>query len=213
MGLFNWFMPHDQKFFPLFERHAEVLQASAGALRAALDVGPDFRDRLTAVTKYEDDADDVTREVLDAVRTTFVTPFDRGDIKALIESMDDTADEMKKVVKAIRLFEVTEFDDEMRGMADCIVGCADLTRSALALLPSLNRNARRLSEITAEVSKLENQGDEMYDRGLKALFARSRNGNPMDFLRGNEIYDRLEQVIDRFDDVADQIHAILIEHV
>ena len=81
-----------------------------------------------AVLAAEDDADAVTREVVQAVRRTFVTPFDRGDIQTLIGRMDDTVDQMKKAAKAIVLFEMTEFDPELRRMGDAIERCAGLLR-------------------------------------------------------------------------------------
>ena len=72
----------------------------------------------------EQDADDVTREVLIAVRRTFITPFDRGNIRDLITSMDNTIDQMQKTAKGIKLFDVTEFTPQMKEMADAIVKCA-----------------------------------------------------------------------------------------
>jgi uncharacterized protein Yka (UPF0111/DUF47 family) len=73
------------------------------------------------VLRYEEEADGITREVLIGIRTTFITPFDRGDIKDLITSMDDAIDEMQKTAKAIVLFELTTFEPDMRAMADAIV--------------------------------------------------------------------------------------------
>src|SRR5687768_2897616 len=103
-------MPSDKKFFSLFERHAGVTAWAAQSLREMLDGGDEVAKHCAAVIRYEQEADEITREVLLAVRSTFITPFDRGDIKDLITSMDDAADQMQKTAKAINLFEMTLFE-------------------------------------------------------------------------------------------------------
>ena len=162
--------------------------------------------------RLEEEADGITREVLIGVRSTFITPFDRGDIKDLITSMDDAIDEMQKTAKAINLFELTTFEPDMRAMADAIVQCARLVARAMPLLSNIGQHAGRLNEICLQVTQIEGRGDEIHERGLKILYERSKAGDPMDFVRGQEIYDHLEQVIDSFDNVSDQIQAVVIEH-
>src|SRR5688572_16415104 len=97
--MLKWFramMPKEDRFFDLFEQHSKLLVAGADGLRLALDGGQDFGRHVETVIQREDDADEVTRLVLDAVRRSFITPFDRGDIKDLVTSMDDAIDEMRK---------------------------------------------------------------------------------------------------------------------
>jgi hypothetical protein len=161
----------------------------------------------------EQDADDVTREVLIAVRRTFITPFDRGNIRDLITSMDNTIDQMQKTAKGIKLFDVAEFTPEMKDMADAIVKCAQLMQEAVPLLNSISSEAVRISDLTAQMSALEGRADELHDIGLKALYQTTGKTNSMAFFIGHEIYDHLEKVVDRFDDVANELHGIVIEHV
>lgn len=213
--MMDWFqrlMPHTQLFFPLFERHATAVTAAAEALRRLLDGGEQMAAQGRDILRLEEEADAVTREVLVGIRTTFITPFDRSDIKALITSMDDAIDEMQKTVKAILLFEMTRFEPEMCAMADAIVQCAHLVARAMPLLANIGRNAGQLHEICLQVTQIEGRGDDIHDRGLKALYATAKAGDAMAFLRGKEIYDLLEQVIDSFEDVCDQIQAVVIEH-
>jgi len=127
--------------------------------------------------------------------------------------MDDAIDQMQKTAKAIVLFEMTSFEPEMRMMADTIVQCAHLVARAMPLLSNVGRNVGQLNEICVQISRLEGQADEICDRGLQALYQRAKNGNVMDFVRGDEIYDHLEKSVDRFDDIANQVQAIVIEHV
>jgi uncharacterized protein Yka (UPF0111/DUF47 family) len=82
----------------------------------------------------------------------------------------------------------------------------------MPLLANIGLHAGQLNEICLQVSQIEGRGDEMHDRGLKILYERSKAGDSMDFVRGKEIYDHLEQVIDSFDDVCNEIQAVVIEH-
>jgi len=127
--------------------------------------------------------------------------------------MDDAIDQMQKTAKAIVLFEMKTFEPEMRLMADAIVECASLVLRAMPLLANIGQHVGQLNEICLQVSRIEGRADETCDQGLKALYERTKNGSAMDFVRGNEIYDHLEKSVDRFDDVANQIQAVVIEHV
>jgi predicted phosphate transport protein (TIGR00153 family) len=214
--MLRWFhalMPKEEKFFELFARHSIAVLAGAEALRAMLEGGDSIARNYQIVMDREQDADDVTREVLIAVRRTFITPFDRGNIRDLITSMDNTIDQMQKTAKGITLFEVTEFAPQMKSMADLIVKCAQLEQEAVPLLKKISSEAVHISDLTAQISSLEGRADELHDIGLKALYKSTGNTDPMAFFVGNEIYDHLEKVVDRFDDVANVLHGIVIEHV
>ncbi len=213
MRWFHALMPKEERFFELFARHSKAVLAGAEALRAMLEGGDAVQGNYQIVMDREQDADDVTREVLIAVRRTFITPFDRGNIRGLITSMDDTIDQMQKTAKGVKLFDVAEFTPEMKSMADAIVKCAQLMQEAVPLLRSISTHAVRISDLTAQMSALEGRADELHDIGLKALYQTSGKTNSMAFFIGHEIYDHLEKVVDRFDDVANELHGIVIEHV
>jgi uncharacterized protein len=214
--MLQWFqrlMPRQELFFPLFERHAGVMVAGARALREMLTGGGDLSHHCRAVMAQEQKADDITREVMLGIRTSFITPFDRADIKNLITSMDDAIDQMQQTAKAIVLFEMTSFKPEMQAMADAIVECAELVQRAVPLLSNIGTNAASLNEICLQITRIEGRADDIHDAGLKRLYQKAKAGDPMEFVRGNEIYDHLEESVDRFDDVANEIQGIVIEHV
>jgi uncharacterized protein len=213
MRWFHALMPKEERFFDLFARHSQAVLAGAEALRAMLEGGPEIQRNYQAVMDREQDADDVTREVLIAVRRTFITPFDRGNIRDLITSMDNAIDQMQKTAKGIILFDVTEFTPQMKEMADAIVKCARLVQEAVPLLRSISSEAVHISTLTERISQLEGHADELHDIGLTTLYKTHVNSNPMAFFVGNEVYDHLEKVVDRFDDVANIMHGIVIEHV
>jgi hypothetical protein len=213
MRWFHALMPKEERFFDLFASHSEAVLAGAAALRAMLEGGASVKPNYQIVMDREHDADDVTREVLIAVRRTFITPFDRGNIRDLITSMDNSIDQMQKTAKGVLLFDVTEFTPEMKEMADAIVKCAELVKEAVPLLRHISSEATHISDLTAQISALEGRADELHDVGLRSLFLAKSKSDPMAFFVGNEVYDHLEKVVDRFDDVANVMHGIVIEHV
>jgi len=210
---FRAFLPREERFFDLFARHARVVAQGAVALQGVLRGGEETLTYCQRVNQLEHDADNITREVLTAVRRTFITPFDRGDIKNLITAMDDAIDQMQQTAKAVMLFEVKSFEPTMREMGQLLVECSDLIGKALPLLQSIGDNVAMLTAITEEVTKLEGRVDDLHDIGLKELFLKHRDGNAMNFIVGAEIYDHLEKVADRFDDVANEMNSIMIEQV
>src|SRR5213083_1773648 len=134
---FNALMPREERFFDLFARHSETVAAGAKALRDMLEGGDAVPRNYKTVMDREHDADNITREVLIAVRRTFITPFDRGDIKDLITSMDNTIDQMQKTAKTIMMFDQRTFTSQQKEMADAIVRCAVLVREAMPLLSAM----------------------------------------------------------------------------
>jgi uncharacterized protein len=187
--------------------------AGAEALRAMLDGGEAVPRHYRTIMDREQDADNVTRDVLIAVRRTFITPFDRGDIQDLITSMDNTIDQMQKTAKAVMLFNIRSFTPQMKEMGDAIVKCAVLVEEAVPLLRSISKEAGRLSALTEQITQIEGRADDLHDVGLKELFETQGTTNPMAFITGNEVYDHLEKVVDRFDDVANELQSVVIDHV
>ncbi len=209
-----WFqalMPKEDRFFNLFNQHARTIVEGSKALSALLHGGVTVPDACRKVMDYENHADGITRDVLILTRRSFITPFDRSDIKQLISSLDDAIDQMQKTARTILLFEVGAFEPQMAELGDIIVQASRLTVDAVALLGSFRQQASRLNGITEEIIRLEEGADGLHIGGIKALFIKHRNGNAMDFIVGNEIYDHLEKVMDRFEDVANCISGIVIE--
>ncbi|MCG5476696.1 MAG: DUF47 domain-containing protein, partial [Sinorhizobium fredii] len=203
----------EDRFFDLFEQHSRTVMEAAEALNALLSGGPDIERHCDRIVALENEADEITREVLLAVRRSFITPFDRGDIKDLIQSMDDAIDMMHKTVKTIRLYEQKSFDPGMQAMGAAVVDAAHLVAEAIPLLNRIGVNAQRLSTIAEEVTRVEGRSDELHEQGLKDLYKRHGGTNPMAYIIGSELYGELEKVVDRFEDVANEISGIVIENV
>ncbi|MCC6926456.1 DUF47 family protein [Novosphingobium sp.] len=214
--MFGWFqrlLPHSGDFFVLFERHAVAMTGAADAL-AQLTAGEGDRPaHLRTIRDREHDADEVIRETLHEVRQTFLTPFDRGAITSLIGSMDDTIDEMNRTASVIELLEVEKFDPQMKQIGVLIQDACRLISEAMPLLRDVERNGRRLHELTAKMVKLEGEVDILHDTGMKTAFqAQKVKADPLAFIVKREIYKHLERVADAFEDVANEIDSLVIDH-
>src|ERR1700704_4619382 len=146
--MLRWFqalMPREDRFFDLYNRHAETLVQGAQALRELLRGGSGVAEAARKILVFEAQADTIARDVLLLVRRTFITPFDRSDIKDLINTLDDTIDQMQKTAKAVLLFEVDRLEPEMAEMGERIVTAANRTVDAVKLLGSLRENSAQLN--------------------------------------------------------------------
>lgn len=214
-SMFAWFqrlLPQTGNFFDLFEAHAKTVTAGAEATARMVAGGPTAAEHIREVIEREHDADTITREVLQTVRKTFLTPFDRGAITSLIGAMDDTIDEMQAAASAVSLYEVTEFAPEMKDMAAIIVDAARLTCEAMPLLRNVAANGARLHELTERVVRMEGHADEIHAAGLKRALRTYGETDILRFVVERELYKHLERIVDAFEDVANEIDGIVIDH-
>jgi predicted phosphate transport protein (TIGR00153 family) len=210
-GLITAILPREDKFFDMFARQAGLMVEAADALVELLQ-GGDTQASSARIRELETAADDVTREVLRAVRRSFITPFDRSAITSLISKMDDAVDEIWHTAKTVGIYRATRFEPQMRQSAELAAKAARLVGEAMPLMRNTGRNGARLHEITEAIVHLEAQADALHDAGLSALFEAHGAHEPTAFFVGREIYRYVERVLDRMQDVADEIQGIVIDH-
>ena len=213
--MFGWFqrlLPRSGDFFGMFEAHAATLVAAADALSRLSDDDSSTKEQLRIISDREHEADDIIRDVLTTVRRTFLTPFDRGAITSLIASMDDAIDEMQTAARAIDLYELRQLQDEMKEMVAIAVESAALTVEAMPLLRDIGRNGARIHELTERLVTLEGNADEIHAAGLKKAFQEFGQTSAIRFVVAREIFKHLERVVDAFEDVANEIDGIVIDH-
>ena len=214
LGWFQRLMPHQPLFFALFERHAATVTGAAEALRRMLDGGDQIGQHCRSVMRLEEEADGITRDVLIGVRSTFITPFDRGDIKDLI-----TAHRRRHRPDAEDRQGHHPVRDDEPSSRRCArwpttsSSARNWSRAPCRCWPTSASMSDSSTRSACRSAGSKGAADEIHDRGLKALYQRSKAGDPMEFVRGDEIYDHLEKSVDRFDDVANQIQGVVIEHV
>jgi predicted phosphate transport protein (TIGR00153 family) len=213
--MFAWFqrlLPKTGNFFEMFEAHAQTVLAGAEATARLLDGGPAGKEHIREIIEREHDADAITRDVLKTVRATFLTPFDRGAITALIGALDDTIDEMQAFANAVDLYDVDAFEPEMRDRAAIIVDAARVTAEAIPLMRDVARNGDRLHELTERVVRIEGHADEIHAAGLKRSLQKYGTQDTLRFVVERELYKHLERIVDAFEDVADEVDGIVIDH-
>lgn len=196
----------------MFEAHAATLVAAAKALSRLAEDDSSTEEQLRIINDREHDADNIIREVLTTVRRTFLTPFDRGAITSLIASMDDAIDEMQTAARAIDLYELRQLQDEMKDMVEVAVESAALTAEVMPLLRDIGRNGGRIHELTERLVTLEGKADDIHAAGLKKAFQQHGETSAIKFIVAREIFKHLERVVDAFEDVANEIDGIVIDH-
>ncbi|WBH16345.1 DUF47 domain-containing protein [Sphingomonas radiodurans] len=215
--MFAWFqrlLPKRGNFFELFDAHAAITLRAAEATTRLFAGEADAAALVAEVKDLEHQADDVTRTVLQTVRVTFLTPFDRSAISGLINRMDDAIDAMDAAITAVSLYDVRTFAPDMHEMAKLMLEAARITAEAVPLLADVARNAPRLHGMTERLVHLEGEVDDLHEQGLKRLFQKHHHegGDPMRFVVDREIYKHLEHISDAFEDVANEIDGIVIDH-
>jgi uncharacterized protein len=215
LGWFQALLPKEEGFFDLFEQHARVVVSGAEALRDLLKGGDEVERCRERILVLENEADDIARQVLTAVRRTFITPFDRSDIQDLIGSLDDAIDQMNKTAKTITLFDVRKFEPQMQEMGEMSLQASRMVSEAMPLLRAIGKNAGKLNVLTEQIVRVEERSDQLHDEGRRALFLANRAAaaGDMNFMIGTEVYDHLEKVVDRLEDVANEINALVIDHL
>jgi len=212
LGWFQRLLPKTGDFFGMFEAHSAMLVAAAEALKELAADGSSTDKCLRTIQDREHVADDVIRDVLTTVRRTFLTPFDRGAITSLIGAMDDAIDEMLAAARAIDLYEVEKMRPEMKDIVTLIAEAAKVTNEAIPLLRNVSKNGTKLHQLTERLVKLEGKADDVHAAGLKRAFREIARTDPLQFAVTREILRHLERVTDAFEDVANQIDGIVIDH-
>ena len=205
-------MPKEERFVEQFIAHSGRIVGAADALAAMMTANP--ADRLLKfreVSSIEEEADVIARQTVVSLHRAFITPFDRSDILALSNALDDAVDLIEEVAQRADLYQVTEFDRIMQRLARQIQDSARLVTELVEQLRDIDHNAERISTLCQRISTIENKADEVLHEGLSDLVA--SHPEAIVFLSRKELYELLEAVTDRCDDVADVIEGIVLEHV
>lgn len=213
LKLFRLLMPRDDIFVAAFAAQAAKTVEAAQAFRAMLADPANAPAHHAALSRIEKEADEVNRATVRSIHRVFITPFDRSDILALTDGLDDVIDRMKDGGRRMLLYKV-EVTPEMLSMADCILRACERLRDGMPLLADISRNARALATMCEEVDAIESEADRALQAGMDALFNGGADGlSPGHKLMVQMVYDGIEAVADRCEDVTDLIQGVMIEQV
>jgi uncharacterized protein Yka (UPF0111/DUF47 family) len=212
LRFFRYLMPKEERFIDLFVAQAERLVAAAAALEAVMRAAPDERAlRTQQLSRIESDADTVAKDATRALHRAFITPFDRSDILALINALDDAIDLMDEVPGHAQLYGIGMSDPAALSFATLICQQAKLLTELMPLTGNIARNAERITKLCNEISDVETAADNVLRQALQGLI---QEAPPMiQFLGRRELYELLEKVTDRCDDVADLVEGIILDQV
>jgi uncharacterized protein len=198
-----------EQFFDLFEQHAERTREAAALLRAMLRDQVDPEKQAALVKMAEHAGDEITHAVIERLHQTFITPIDRGDIHELISRMDDVLDLIEASAERIALYEIRVVEADAREFADVLEKSVVEMAAAVRVLRDLKDRPRLLAHCT-EINRLENVGDQLLRRAVARLFR--EGSDPIHVMKWKEIYDYLENAIDRCEDVANVIEGVALEY-
>lgn len=210
--MFGRLMPREGKFFDLFNRHAERIVVGsrelAGLMSEFADVGS-RRARIDAIDAAEKDADKITHEAVILLHKTFITPFDRDDIHKLITHMDDILDLIQDVAESAILYDVQRISPEAQQLADLNAMCAERVQAAVRMLDNME-NAEAILKVCLEIDRLESDADRVMRSAMSKLFRDETDVRQLIKLKA--IYELLETVTDKCEDVANVIEGIVLEN-
>jgi predicted phosphate transport protein (TIGR00153 family) len=197
-------VPTDDRFFALFSDGAKNAAACATRLRALLATSDSsgFAD----VRSAEREGDRITKEILQRLDSSFVTPFDREDIHALAEKVDDVVDDMFHVAELVQLMRPQQYLPEITEMADVLIQMAEHTVTLFDGLESM----KGLKPELEIIDELESTGDGIYRRAVARLF--SGDFEPLEVLKGKDIVTALEDALNTLEDVSDVVESIVFKH-
>lgn len=215
LNVFSRFMPREENFTALFCEQARTIVQAAEQLQLLINGQGAVEEHVAAIRAIEATADVVAKKIFIGANRTFNAPIDREDILALANDLDDTVDLIEDLAKGIQRYEVHEFPKEMRAMADAVVRCSQVLREVMPLLDAITPKHNTIFALCDKVGQIEGEADEWFDAGLTRLRAqlRAREIDTLAYIDRKELYELLEQVVDRCDDVANAIQTITAKHV
>jgi uncharacterized protein len=202
-------MPREGKFFDLFNAHAERIVEGARELAAMIGTFKDLDAHAQRIDAAERAADKVTHETIALLHKTFITPFDRDQIHQLITTMDDILDLIQDVAESIALYDLHSVTPEARQLAEICQMCCDRVQTAVGLLTNVKQSAAIL-KCCEEIDRLESDADRVMRSAVSKLFREESDLKQVMKLR--VIYDLLETITDRCEDVANVVEGIVLEN-
>ena len=204
--MFGRLMPKEEKFFDLFNQHAEYCVKGAKELVELMKDSNNIETRLHAIEGLEKQADKITYHTIGILHKTFITPLDREDIHRLITKMDDILDLMEDAAQTVSLYDIQFITPEAVRLAELCLGCCNKLQEGVSLLHNMN-NSRQVLEICEEV---ESDADHVMHAALSKLFR--DEPDVRNLIKLKALYEILENVTDVCEDVSNIIEGIVVEN-
>lgn len=205
-------MPREGRFFDLFNRHADEIVAGSETLAQLMRQYGDVASRrihIDRIDLVEKNADRITHETVALLHKTFVTPFDRDDIHKLISNMDDILDLIQDVAESAMLYDLQRITPEAQQLSELNEMCCKRVQMAVRMLPSMD-NAEAILKLCREIDQLESDADRVMRAGMSKLFRDESDVRQL--IKLKQIYELLEAVSDKCEDVANLLEGVVLEN-
>ena len=204
---FGKLLPREEQYFTLFAQMTSYINDAARTLVEMLaHRDGDYQEYVQRIKSIEHACDDLTHNVSTRLNQSFITPFDREDIYMMSKALDDVVDLIDGAARAVVMYDIHETTEPAKQLAGVI------QRMALQLneVVSILQKPKGVTERLVELHRLENEGDDIYHRAVAALF--HDRGDPLEVVKWKDVYEKLEETIDRCEQVANIIEGVIIKH-
>jgi uncharacterized protein len=201
-------IPRDTAFFDLFDQQAQLMVRAAKVLAQVFDDFENLKAHADTLDKLEDEADEVTHELQNRVDETFITPLDKEDMRALSSGLDDVVDQIEAAASRMVIYHVGKPEPELARMAELLCQITEETAQAIRALRTLKDRAT-LKKLFIAIHKTENASDTTYRQALSRLFDST---DAIYIIKWKEIYERIEESVDKCEDVANVIESIMVKY-
>jgi predicted phosphate transport protein (TIGR00153 family) len=208
-NIFQFFVPKDKKFFPLFEQASANLILLAETLHEAVNAPKDERENyFKKIDELEANIEEITYKTNIELSKNFITPFDREDIHSLIKSMDDVADYMQGASSRIRLYQVDKITKSIRKLTEINLEACQLI--GVSIIELKNMNHKTIKEICKKINKLESKADVVFDRAVADIFENENDAK--NIIKYKEVLSALESASDKCKSVSNIMEQISVKH-
>ena len=209
--------PRNDNYFILFNQLADCVVKASKELALMSNVNEavdtdqaNFNQHFKAICSLESEADEYTKEILLSLHKTFITPFDRREIRELAMALDDIIDYMEDIPQSAKIYGHTSFTPEMVALAQILLRASEKVRDAVNMLSDM-KNAEKILRICEEIGAIEGEADYVMRAGMYRLFSEESDARVI--IRSKELYDLFEEAVDSCEDVADVIHGVVLERI
>jgi uncharacterized protein Yka (UPF0111/DUF47 family) len=208
--MFGKLFRQDAGFFDLFNRHSESTLQAAQVLARLLEEYLRTNDYIQKLEGLEQACDQMTHDTVDLLHKTFITPLDRDEIVRLISRLDDIMDAIHFTGKRIDIYRIPATPQYLRDIGKVLLEAAEKVRNVVAIIKGF-RHIDQMRRLTAEIHRLENDGDILVSSGISQLFT-DHPQDPLLVMKLKEILESMEVAIDRCEDVANIIEGLYLEY-
>jgi predicted phosphate transport protein (TIGR00153 family) len=209
-SIFQFLVPKDKKFFPLFEQASDNLITLAETLHEAVNAKQADRDEyFKKIGELEDTIEEITHQIHMELSKNFITPFDREDIHSLIKAIDNVADYMNSAASKMKLYQVEKITKSIRKLTEINLEACQLIGLGIKELKDM-KNHKSIKETCKKINKLESKADSVFDKAVADIFENETDAK--NIIKYKEVLSALESASDKCKSVSNVMEQISVKH-